>query len=125
VSELELDFALLGHGEVGFEIGLHGEGSDVVFLLLDLGLVGESEDGSADLLLGGGGVVEDIADSRRPYFSRSLLRRSASLSICCLPASMKVVVLARGFMYFVSSVSSLTFVFSRAFCVLGGGRGTF
>jgi hypothetical protein len=48
------------------------------------------------LFFRGSGVVENVAGLILAYFSRILLRISASVSIFCLPASMKTVVFDKG-----------------------------
>ena len=91
-----MDSALLGHGEVGPEVCLHGQGCDFVLLLFDCGLVGQSMHSRTDLLLRSRRVLEDVTTSQKAYFSLNLFLISASLSTFCLPASIKTVVLESG-----------------------------
>ena len=96
VGELDVNAALLGHAQCGPEVRLHGEGRDFVLLLFDGGFIGQTVHSRVDLFLGGCGVVEDVAGLPLAYFSLILRRISASVSIFCLPASMKTVVFDRG-----------------------------
>lgn len=79
VRPLHADFGLLGQGQVGPEIGLHGLGSNIVLFLLNHSLVGQPVHGRSDFLLAGSRVVKNIPESSHNYSSLSLFLNSASL----------------------------------------------
>lgn len=58
-----MNSALLGHGEVGPEICLHGQSCDFILLLFNGGLIGQSMHCSADLLLRSCRVLKDVTTS--------------------------------------------------------------